>query len=70
MQKLEPGCSINYSQSMISPNGKFSLRICPNGGGWFSITVRKFFLKKIKHIVLTPNSILNIFSVPRLFKFN
>ena len=43
MQKPEPDCWMNYSQSRISPNGKFSLRISPNEVGWFSITVRKFF---------------------------
>ncbi len=39
MQKLESGCSIDWSQSLVSPNGKVSLKICADGGGWFIITV-------------------------------
>jgi hypothetical protein len=39
MQKLEADCSIDWSQSLVSPNGQFSLEIHPNGGGWFHISV-------------------------------
>ncbi len=39
MQKLESGCSVDWSQSLVSPNGQITLYIPNSGGGTFVISV-------------------------------